>query len=134
MIYTSAFINLLVCLILFLYHWPQKKEIFILILAIVGANIRQYIYLLVDMPQEINIYTLLFLHADPLSYVWGPFPSKNVFYFLIIGLILDATTGVSIYSRIRICWICPATRKIHTKNLCLRDGTRPVISRCIIRT
>ena len=72
MIYTSAFINLLVCLILFLYHWPQKKEIFILILAIVGANIRQYIYLLVDMPQEINIYTLLFLHADPLSYVSGP--------------------------------------------------------------
>jgi len=72
MIYTSAFINLFVCVILFLYHWPQKKEILILILAIIGANIRQYIYLLVDMPQEINIYTLLFLNADPLSYISGP--------------------------------------------------------------
>jgi AraC-like DNA-binding protein len=72
MIYTSAFINLLVCLILFLYHWPQKKEIFILILAIIGANIRQYIYLLVDMPEEINTYTILFLHADPLSCISGP--------------------------------------------------------------
>lgn len=72
MIYTSAFINLFVCVILFLYHWPQKKEILILILAIVGANIRQYIYLLVDVPQEINIYTLLFLNADPLSCISGP--------------------------------------------------------------
>jgi len=72
MIYTSAFINLLVCLILFLYHWPQKKQILILILAIIGANIRQYIYLLVDMPQEINIYTFLFLHFDPLSCISGP--------------------------------------------------------------
>jgi len=72
MIYTSAFINLLVCLILFLYHWPQKKQILILILAIIGANIRQYIYLLVDMPQDINIYTLLFLHFDPLSCISGP--------------------------------------------------------------
>ena len=72
MIFTSAFINLLVCLILFLYHWPQKKEIVILILAIIGANIRQYIYLLVDIPQEIKIYTLLFLHTDPLSFISGP--------------------------------------------------------------
>ena len=79
---SSTLIPILICIILQIFHFREKKEIIFVILAILAISIRQNIYLLADNPDSIKIFTILFLNTDPFTTLIGPF----VFLYLKITL------------------------------------------------
>lgn len=72
MIYTSLFINLLLCLLLLNFQWREQKAVLYLCLILIIFNKRQITGLLLNSDSNGTILTQLIFVTDPISYFLGP--------------------------------------------------------------
>ena len=81
MVLTSVFLNLIICMLLFIYKWRHNKAIIYMISLILLANMRHTIMLLLNQPIESRVLAVLLVHFDPVVILIGPF---LLVYFLLI--------------------------------------------------
>jgi len=72
MIYTSLFINLLLCLLLLNFQWREQKAVLYLCLILIIFNKRQITGLLLNSESNGQILTHLIFITDPITYLLGP--------------------------------------------------------------
>ena len=72
MVLTSVFLNLIICMLLFIYKWRQNKAIIYMISLILLANMRHTIMLLLNQPIESRVLAVLLVHFDPVVILIGP--------------------------------------------------------------
>lgn len=72
MLLTSVYLNLIICLLLFVYQWRQNKAIIYLISLILLANMRHIMVLLLNQPIESRVLAVLLVHFDPVIILIGP--------------------------------------------------------------
>ena len=72
MVLTSVFLNLILCILLFIYKWRHNKAIIYMISLILLANMRHTIMLLLNQPIESRVLAVLLVHFDPVVILIGP--------------------------------------------------------------
>jgi AraC-like DNA-binding protein len=72
MVLTSVYLNLIICLLLWVYQWRQNKAIIYLVSLILLANMRHVIILLLNQPIESRVLAVLLIHFDPVIIFIGP--------------------------------------------------------------
>lgn len=72
MIYTSIFINIILCLLLVNFQWKDQKAIIYLCFVLIIFNIRQLTLLLLNSQFDDIILTQLIFVTDPLTCLLGP--------------------------------------------------------------
>jgi len=72
MVLTSVYLNLIICLLLWVYQWRQNKAIIYLVCLILLANMRHIMVLLLNQPIESRVLAVLLVHFDPVVILIGP--------------------------------------------------------------
>ena len=72
MIFTSAFLILFLCLLLFNFQWKEQKSVLYLCLFFLLYNLRLTTGILLNSHYNVNVLTLLLFQTDPLAYLIGP--------------------------------------------------------------
>jgi AraC-like DNA-binding protein len=72
MLFTSAFLVLVISSILLINHWSQNKGIVYLTFTIILFSLRQITFLLINSDVHIELLSILLIHFDPLSLLIGP--------------------------------------------------------------
>lgn len=72
MVLTSVYLNLIICLLLWVYQWRQNKAIIYLVCLILLANMRHVMVLLLNQPIESRVLAVLLVHFDPVIILIGP--------------------------------------------------------------
>ncbi len=72
MVLTSVYLNLIICLLLWVYQWRQNKAIIYLVSLILLANMRHIMVLLLNQPIESRVLAVLLVHFDPVIILIGP--------------------------------------------------------------
>jgi AraC-like DNA-binding protein len=69
---TSVYLNLIICLLLFIYQWRQNKAVIYLVSLILLANMRHIMVFLLNQPIESRVLAVLLVHFDPVVILIGP--------------------------------------------------------------
>jgi hypothetical protein len=72
MVLTSVYLNLIICLLLWVYQWRQNKAIIYLVCLILLANMRHIMVFLLNQPIESRVLAVLLVHFDPVIILIGP--------------------------------------------------------------
>ncbi len=78
MIFTSIYINILLCLLLLNFQWRENKSIVYLCLGLIIFNVRQITGFLLNTESNIEVLTKLIFVLDPLGVLLGPI---TLYYF-----------------------------------------------------
>ncbi len=72
MVLTSVYLNLIICLLIWIYQWRQNKAIIYLVCLILLANMRHIMVFLLNQPIESRVLAVLLVHFDPVIILIGP--------------------------------------------------------------
>ena len=73
MIFTSIYLNVFLCLLLFNFQWKEQKSVLYLCLFFLVYNLRLTTAILLTSHANVNLLTTLLFQTDPLVYMIGPF-------------------------------------------------------------
>ena len=73
MIFTSTYLNVFLCLLLFNFQWREQKSVLYLCGFILLYNLRLTTGMLLNSHSNLDILTRLLFQTDPLAYMIGPF-------------------------------------------------------------
>ena len=73
MIFTSAYLNVFLCLLLFNFQWRDQKSVLYLCGFFLLYNLRLTIGILLNSHSNLDLLTTLLFQTDPLAYLIGPF-------------------------------------------------------------
>lgn len=73
MIFTSVFLNVFLCLLLFNFQWREQKSVLYLCGFILLYNLSLTIGMLHNSHSNLDLLTTLLFQTDPLAYLIGPF-------------------------------------------------------------
>ncbi len=73
MVFTSVYLNVFLCLLLFNFQWKDQKSVLYLCLFFLVYNLRLTTAILLNSHANVNLLTTLLFQTDPLVCLIGPF-------------------------------------------------------------